>query len=117
MNYQRTTKLFLITLLLCSPVPLLQPLYEAAPSPWHVENVEPRGGQGGDEGFAAADSAEGVYRQSKSPRHHGQPSRLDNLHENGERLVEYHSRLSLRSGVAETGRNARTDSNTDQEIL
>ena len=37
--------------------------------------------------------------------------------ENGERLVEYHSRLSLRSGVAQTGRNAQTDNNTDQEVL
>ena len=37
--------------------------------------------------------------------------------ENDERLVEYHRRLSLRRGVAQTGRNAQTDSNTDQEVL
>jgi len=91
--------------------------YAFIESRWHMENAEPRGGQGGDEGFAAADSAAAVYRQSESARHHGRPSRLDNLHENGKRLVEYHSRLSLRSGVAQTGRNALTDNNTVQEVL
>ena len=117
MNYHHKIKLLLITLLLCCATLQLQPLSEAAPSPWHMENAEPRGGPGGDEGFAAADSAPGVYRQSESARHHGRPSRLDNLHENGERKVEYHSRLSLRSGVAQTGRNAQTDHNTVQEVL
>lgn len=117
MNYHHKIKLLLITLLLCCATLQLQPLSEAAPSPWYMQNAEPRGSQGGDEGFAAADSAAGVYRQSESARHHGRPSRPDNLHENGETLVEYHSRLSLRSGVAQTGRNALTDHSTVQEVL
>ena len=117
MNYHRKIKLLLITLLLCCATLQLQPLSEAAPPPWHMENAEPRGGQGGDEGFAAADAAAGVYRGYETARNHGRPSRLDNLHENGERLVEYHSRLSLRSGVAQKGRNALTDHSTVQEVL
>ena len=123
MNLPHKIKPLLITLLLCSAAPLLQPLSAAdpepaaEPAPWHMENAEPRGGQGGDEGFAAADSAAAVYRQSESARHHGRPSRLDNLHKNGKRLVEYHRRLSLRRGVAQTGRNALTDNNTVQEVL
>jgi len=117
MNSHHKIKLLLITLLLCSATLQLQTLSEAAPSPWYIQNGEPCGGQGGDEGLAAADSAAGAYRQSESARHHGRPSRLDNLHENGERLVKYHSRLSLRSGVAQTGRNALTDHSTVQEVL
>jgi hypothetical protein len=119
MNYQHKIKPLLTTLSMCCAAPLsaADPEPSVEPVVWHVENAEPRGGQGGGEGCAAADSAAGVYRRSESARNHGWPGPPDNRHGNGERLVEYHSRLSFRSGVAQTGINAQTDGNTDQEVL
>lgn len=105
MNYQHKIKPLLTTLSMCCAAPQLQPLSAAEPAPWHVENAELR-------------MPPLVYIADLKPLEiTGGLARHIIATENGERLVEYHCRLSLRSGVAQTGRNAQTDSNTDQEVL
>ena len=118
MNYQHKIKPLLITLLLCGAAPFLQPLSAAEPAPWHVENAELRVPVKVDVKAAWLRMPPQVYIAHLKPLEiTGGLARHIIAIENGERLVESHSRLSLRSGVAQTGRNAQTDNNTDQEVL
>jgi hypothetical protein len=111
MNYQHKIKPLLITLLLSGAAPQLQPLSAAdpepaaEPAPWHVENAELR-------------VPPQVYIADLKPLEiTGGLARHIIATENGEKQVEYHCRLSLRSGVAQICRNALTDHNTVQEVL
>ena len=124
MDLPKKIKPLLITLLLCGAAPFLQPLSAAdpepaaEPTPWHVENAELRVPVKVDVKAAWLRMPPQVYIAHLKPLEiTGGLARHIIAIENGERLVESHSRLSLRSGVAQTGRNAQTDNNTDQEVL
>ena len=111
MNYQHKIKPLLTKLSMCCAAPQLQPLSAAdpepaaEPAPWHVENAELR-------------VPPQVYIADLKPLEiTGGLARHIIATENGERQVEYHCRLSLRSGVSQICRNALTDHNTVQEVL
>ena len=124
MNYQHKIKPLLTTLSMCCAAPQLQPLSAAdpepaaEPAPWHVENAELRMPVKVDVKAALLRMSPQVYIADLKPLEiTGGLARHIIATENGERLVEYHSRPSLRRGVAQTDRNAQTGNNTDQEVL